>query len=200
MAAYDRPASPVVRRLYGPDRKNIVFVGRIIPSKRIEDLLRAFAVLQRHVERRSRLLIVGDYRGHERYYTRLLELRAKLKLRDVVFTGRVEDDDLRAYYRIADVFLCLSEHEGYCVPLLEAMHFGVPVVAFDAGAVRETLAGGGVVLTERSPEVAAEAVGLLLQDVRARASVLRRQHESMARFRELSFETLLLARLQPVLA
>jgi len=198
--AYGRvPAAPIVRKLYGADRRNIVFVGRIIPSKRIEDLLRVFAVFQRHVDRRSRLLIVGDYRGQERYFTRLVQMSAALKLRDVVFTGRVEDDERRAYYEAADVFLGLSEHEGFCVPLLEAMAYDVPVVAFDAGAVRETLGGAGVLLTNKSPELVAELLGRLLGDAALRASILRGQREAIARWKGMDFAALLRERLAPVL-
>jgi L-malate glycosyltransferase len=199
LARYEGRPSLVVRRLYGADRKNILFVGRVIPSKRIEDLLRAFAVFQRHVERRSRLLIVGDYRGHERYYSRLLELAAKLKLRDVVFTGRAEEPELHAYYAAADAFLCLSEHEGFCVPLLEAMLFDKPVVAFATGAVAETMDGAGVLLHERSPDVVAEVLGRLLQDAAVRASVLKGQERRIARLRALDFGGLLRERLAPVL-
>lgn len=198
--SYRRPRpAPVVRRLYGPDRRNVVFVGRVIPSKRIEDLLRVFAVFQRHVDRRSRLLVVGDYRGHERYFTRLLQMSAALKLRDVVFTGRVEDDERRACYEAADVFLGLSEHEGFCVPLLEAMLYDVPVMAFDAGAVRETLGGAGVLLTDKSPELVAELLGRVLGDPALRASILRGQQEAIARWRAMDFGALLLERLAPVL-
>jgi glycosyltransferase involved in cell wall biosynthesis len=200
-ASYRRvSAAPVVGKLYGPERRNIVFVGRIIPSKRIEDLLRVFAVFQRHVDRRSRLLIVGDYRGQERYYTRLVQMSAALKLRDVVFTGRVEDDERRAYYEAADVFLGLSEHEGFCVPLLEAMEYDVPVVAFDAGAVRETLGSAGVLLTDKSPELVAELLGRVLGDDALRASILRRQREAIRRWKALDFGALLLERLAPVIA
>lgn len=200
LARYARPASPVVRRLYGRDRRNIVFVGRVIPSKRIEDLLGAFAVFQRHVERRSRLLIVGDYRGHERYLARLLERVAALKLRDVVFTGRVEEHELRAYYGIADAFCCMSEHEGFCVPLLEAMLFGVPVAAADAGAVAETLGGAGVLLADRRPETVAETLGLLVGAGPVREAVLQGQERRIARLRALDFGGVLMDRLRPVLA
>ena len=157
--SYRAPASPVVRRLYDDGRTNILFVGRIIPNKKIDDLIRVFALYQRLFDRQSRLLLVGDYRGHEKYYDRLQELIAAARhAEEVVFTGQVDDDELRAAYASADLFLCLSEHEGFCVPLLEAMAFGVPVVAYDAGAVRETLRGGGVLLRDKEPAAVAALV------------------------------------------
>jgi glycosyltransferase involved in cell wall biosynthesis len=199
LGLYDRPASPVVRRLYDDGRTNILFVGRIIPNKRIEDLVRVFAAYQRWVDPRSRLLLVGDHRGFERYFDRLRELVSELRLDEVVFTGQVDDDELYAYYRDADVFLCLSEHEGFCVPLQEAMHFGVPVVAYDAGAVRETLHGGGILLREKRPEEIAELLGRLRADETLRRAVLGTQERAMARVRSTDFGALLLDRLQPVL-
>jgi len=199
-ASYRRtPASAVVRRMFGRDRRNVVFVGRVIPSKRIEDLLRVFAVFQRHVERRSRLLIVGDYRGQERYFTRLTQMAAALKLRDVVFTGRVEDAERRAYYEAADLFLGLSEHEGFCVPVLEAMLFDVPVLAYAAGAVPETMSGAGVLLRDKSPEMVAELMGTLLQDGALRGAILAGQRAAIARWEALDFGALLMERLAPVL-
>jgi glycosyltransferase involved in cell wall biosynthesis len=198
--AYRRPVSPVARRLYDDGRVNVLFVGRIIPNKRIEDLIDVFALYQRHVEPRSRLLLVGDYRGHERYYDRLQERVRKLGADEVVFTGHVDDDDLRAYYADGDVFLCLSEHEGYCVPLLEAMAFGLPVIAYDAGAVAETLRGGGILLREKRPEVVAELIGRVQEDAALRAAVLRTQERALAAVRAIDFSALLQERLAPVLA
>jgi glycosyltransferase involved in cell wall biosynthesis len=199
LGLFDRPASPVVRRLYDDGRTNILFVGRIIPNKRIEDLVRVFAAYQRWVDPRSRLLLVGDHRGFERYFDRLRELVSELRLDEVVFTGQVDDDELYAYYRDADVFLCLSEHEGFCVPLQEAMHFGVPVVALDAGAVRETLHGGGVLLSDKRPAEVAELLGRLRQDEGLRREVLATQERAMSKVRATDFGSLLLDRLRPVL-
>ena len=103
LALYDRPPSPVIVRRYRDGRTNLLFVGRVIPNKKIDDLIRVFAVYQRYVDPVSRLLLVGDYRGHERY------LRAAAgdggrasRLDEVVFTGQVDDDDLYAYYTVAD--------------------------------------------------------------------------------------------------
>lgn len=197
---YRRPVSPVARRLYDDGRVNVLFVGRIIPNKRIEDLIGVFALYQRHLEPRSRLLLVGDYRGHERYYDRLQERVRRLGADEVIFPGHVDDDDLRAYYAEGDVFLCLSEHEGYCVPLVEAMAFGLPVIAYDAGAVKETLRGGGILLREKRPEVVAELIGRLREDVALRAAVLRTQERALATVRAIDFSALLQERLAPVLA
>lgn len=199
LASYERSPSAVVRRLYADGRKNVAFVGRIIPNKRIDDLIRTFALYQRHHEPLSRLLLVGDHRGHERYYDRLRELVASLGVQEVVFTGHVDHDELLAYYSVADAFLCLSEHEGFCVPLQEAMIFGVPVVAYDAGAVRETLAGGGVLVGHRRLDEIAGLVHAVVADAALRASVLETQRQALERLRAVDFGALLRERLAPVL-
>ncbi len=129
---YDEPPSPVMRgRLGGFEGDTILFVGRIVANKKVEDLLSSFAAFQRHYRPQSRLLLVGDTTGHERYQRRLQERIHSLRLRNVVFTGQVTQADLIAAYRSAQAFLCLSDHEGFCVPILEAMHFGLPVLAYD---------------------------------------------------------------------
>jgi glycosyltransferase involved in cell wall biosynthesis len=197
--SYRRPPAPVTRRLYGDGRTNVLFVGRVIPNKKIDDLIRVFGLYQRLFDRHSRLLLVGDYRGHEKYYDRLQELARARHVEEVVFTGQVDDDDLRACYASADLFLCLSEHEGFCVPLLEAMAFGLPVVAYDAGAVRETLRGGGVLLRDKEPAVVAGLLHRLITDDRLRARVLETQERAMAAVRATDFGALLRDRLAPVL-
>lgn len=200
LSSYRRPPAPVARRLWDDGRTNILFVGRIIPNKKIEDLIRVFALYQRLFDRKSRLLLVGDHRGQEKYYDRLQEVVRAQDAEEVVFTGHVDDDDLRAAYASAGLFLCLSEHEGFCVPLLEAMAFGVPVVAYDAGAVRETLRGGGVLLHDKEPAVVAGLLRRLLTDGVLRARVLETQERAMAAVRAIDFGALLLERLAPVLA
>jgi glycosyltransferase involved in cell wall biosynthesis len=193
------PASEAVRALYGDGRTNLLFVGRIIPNKKIEDLLRLFAVYQRSIDPASRLLLVGDHWGYEPYLLRLEELARALGVEDVVFTGQVEDDELRAYYAVAAAYVSMSEHEGFCVPLLEAMACGLPVVAFDAGAVGETLGGAGLLFGAKQPEVAAEVVRRLVKDPDLRRSVLDGQARRLAEVRALDTRALLLESLRPVL-
>jgi glycosyltransferase involved in cell wall biosynthesis len=195
-----RPASrsPVFERLYGDGRAHVLAVGRVAPNKRIEDLLRAFALLQRGAVPRSRLLLVGDD-GLRAYTDALRSLACELRLHDVVFCGRVEEDELRSAYGLADVLVSLSEHEGYGVPLVEAMLAGVPVVAYDAGAVGETIGGGGILLEEKSPELVAGVIESLLGDPALRATVLARQERVAARIRATDFRALVLDALAPVL-
>jgi glycosyltransferase involved in cell wall biosynthesis len=194
-----RERSRVVRRLYGDGRTNLLFVGRVIPNKRIEDLIRAFAVFQRRLRPRSRLLLVGDERACPHYADRLREMVAAFKLRDVVFAGHVDDDELAAYYGLADAFVSLSGHEGFCVPLLEAMAAGVPVAACDAGAVAETMGGAGLLLRDTRPELVAELLAPLTADGPLRAGVLAGQARRIAALRAVDYRSLLLERLAPVL-
>lgn len=199
LAAYSAPPSPVLRALFDDGRTNVLFVGRMIPNKRIDDLIRAFAAYQKAFNPRSRLILAGDHRGHERYLTRLQELVQALRVDEVVFTGHVRQDELLACYSASHLFLCLSEHEGFGVPLMEAMVFGLPVIAYDAGAVAETLRGGGILLAEKDPLVVAGLIDRVLTDGALRAAVLRTQDRALAEVRAIDFGALLLDRLAPVL-
>ncbi len=191
-ARYDEPPSPVMtRRLEGFEGPTVLFVGRMVPNKKIEDLLTSFAAFQRHHQPESRLLLVGDSIGHERYLRRLLELVHSLRVRNVIFTGQVTQGDLIAAYQNSQAFLCLSEHEGFCVPLLEAMHFGLPVVAFNAAAIPETLAGGGLLLDHKDPRIVASALDLVLKNEPVRARILETQARTLAQVHALDFGALL---------
>jgi hypothetical protein len=127
------------------------------------------------------------------------ELVRELRVEEVVFTGHVEHDELMACYAESDLFLCLSEHEGFGVPLLEAMVFGLPVIAYDAGAVAETLRGGGVLLEDKDPLEVAALIDRVLGDDALRAAVMRTQARALASLRAVDFGALLLERLAPVL-
>jgi len=190
--------SVVFERLFADGRRHVLTVGRLAPNKRIEDVLRAFALLQRGPVPRSRLLVVGDD-GLHAYADALRDLARSLRLRDVVFCGWVDDDELRSAYALADVLVSLSEHEGYGVPLVEAMLAGVPVVAYDAGAAAETMAGAGVLLRDKSPEAVAAVVESVLRDDGLRAAVLAAQERVAARIRATDYRAVVLGALAPVL-
>lgn len=185
------PGRLMLQRLAGFGGPTILFVGRVVPNKRFEDLIASFAVFQRHFSPESRLLLVGETIGHERYWRRLLEKTHRLRVRNVIFTGPVTQADLIAAYRSSNAFLCLSEHEGFCVPLLEAMRFELPVLAYDATAVSETMGDGGVLLKDKDPYVVAEAINLVLQDQNVRERVLASQRLRLDQFRDIDFGALL---------
>lgn len=180
-AALDETPDPFVPSRFNDTRRNFLFVGRLAPNKKVEDVIRVFCAYQRYVEPESRLFIVGDGRGFETYTRRLDELVSHLRIDEVVFTGAVTQAELNAYYRLSHAYLSLSEHEGYGAPLVEAMRFGLPVLAFDAGAVRETLQGGGVLLQDKAPEVVAELLDVVLSDEGARRAILATQTRALER-------------------
>lgn len=177
--------NPVVRDMFDDDKTNFLFVGRVIPNKCFHDLVKVFAFYQKFIDKNSRLLLVGEWVGFEKYYESLVRMVDELELNDVVFTGHVDDDDLAAYYQVADLFLCLSEHEGYCVPLVEAFRFGVPVMAVDAGAVPETLGDAGVLIREkRLDEIGLMAHAIVSDDALAE-EIVAGQDGVLERMREL---------------
>jgi glycosyltransferase involved in cell wall biosynthesis len=163
---------------------NVLFVGRISPNKRFEDLILTFYYLKRYVQPDATLLLVGSGQGMEPYlgFLRALVKRLGLTETDVVFAGHVSTAQLVAYYRCASVYLSMSEHEGFGVPLLESMHFGVPIVAYRAAAVPETLNGSGIMVTAKEYAAVAELLGLLVEDGDLRSRIVARQRERLQDF------------------
>ena len=155
-------ADPAVLAAYGDGRTNVLTVGRIAPNKGHALLLEAFAAYHHDYDRASRLVIVGKTETRLGAYNRLLaETARRLRVEDaVVFAGEVTDHALKAFYSAADVFMMTSEHEGFCVPLVEAMAMKVPIVAHGAAAVPATVGGAGLVWAEkeRDPYLLAESV------------------------------------------
>ncbi len=178
-----RTASPsrVLARLLGDGRRNLLVVGRLAPNKRVEDAIAVFAVFQRMFDPRARLLIAGGWEGFEGYRASLERRANALRAERVLFLGRVADDELAACYQSAAALVCTSEHEGVGVPLLEGMACGVPVFAYDAGAVRETLDGAGVLLADKRPDEWAGALDRVLADRALRAAVVAGQHAALRR-------------------
>jgi glycosyltransferase involved in cell wall biosynthesis len=129
-------------------------------------------------------------------YTFLRDLR----LCDAEMLGTAPQPVLSALYRSATVFLCLSEHEGFCIPLLEAMAHDVPVAAYAAGAVPETLGGAGVLFREKRFDLIAETLGALARNASLRAAVLKQQRERLARYEARDLSAELRAHLAPLLA
>jgi len=154
-----------LRAAFGDSLANWLFVGRIVPNKCIEDLILAFAWYHRCINPASRLLITGSEASCPAYYAMLRLLAARLGLMNVCFTGFVSTSGRHTLYRCANVFVTASRHEGFCLPLIEAMACAVPVVARDAGGMPEALGEGGV----RYEGLDARELALLVSRVTDRA-------------------------------
>ena len=178
------PRRPALERILSDGLINILFVGRIVPQKKIEDHIRLAELYKRYVDSYYRFIFVGRYDGMPRYYAQVRALMAEFQMLPdrFWFTGPVPDDDLAAFYRWADVYVSLSEHEGFCVPLVEAMAADVPVLAYAAGAVPETLGGAGVLFAPKDLELAAELLGTLVYDRPVRDAVIDGQRRRLADF------------------
>ena len=180
------PPHPVLEHLLGDGLTNFLFVGRVVPNKRLEDIVRLAEVYKRYIDANYRFIFVGRTDGLPRYYATVRALVAEFDMLPdrFLFAGPVPDWELAAYYRTASVYLSLSEHEGFCVPLLEAMAAGVPVFAYESTAVADTLGGAGVCWSPKDLEYAAELLGQLAFDPVMRAKVIAGQHARLADFSE----------------
>jgi L-malate glycosyltransferase len=166
---------------------NVMFVGRVIPNKRFEDVIRAFHVYRTRHNPSSRLLLVGSYSGFERYLAMLTALVARLGTPDVRFLGHVSNEELTALYDVADLFLCASEHEGFCVPLIESFYKRVPVLAYAATAVPATMDGGGVLYTTKDPFEIARVMAAIIDDGALEEAILTSQDAALERLRRKDF-------------
>jgi L-malate glycosyltransferase len=189
-ARYRKEPGPVMRRMLDDGRTNLLFVGRLAPNKRQDDLIRLASYWKRFVSPAVRLVLVGrlprratgqglPLRAH--YYDALQAFAYEegLTPEEVLFTGHVEHEDLLACYATADVFVSASEHEGFGVPLVEAMLMGIPVLARRAAAVPFTLGEGGVTFDGREIAEIGEMARALVTDQTLRGQVLAAQERRL---------------------
>jgi glycosyltransferase involved in cell wall biosynthesis len=179
---YDRNPSKELLHEYNDDYKNLLFLGRISPNKKQEDIIAAFFCYQKYYNKKSRLFLVGNWEGMEQYYSRLRDYINVLGVENVVFSGHASFDEVLSYYSLADVFLCMSEHEGFCVPLVEAMYFDVPVIARASAAIPSTLGGAGIMIKEKEPHFIAGLINAINTDQALRTHILNVQQERVKAF------------------
>jgi glycosyltransferase involved in cell wall biosynthesis len=161
---------------------HFLYVGRLAPNKRCEDLIKLLYVYRKHIDEQAHLWLVGDT-SFAAYVHFLEALIARLGLRRAVtFSGRVPISDLRTYYEASSAFLCASRHEGFGVPLVECMYFGLPILAYRSAAVPETLGEAGLMFTRwQYPEVA-EMLHFLATDATLRRQIIAGQRQRLAAF------------------
>lgn len=172
--------------------KKIIFVGRLAPNKKQEDVIKTFYLYWKYINKSSTLYLIGR-KETPPYVKQLEELVEMLGLSDnVVFTGVLKDGELNTYYRNADIFLCMSEHEGFCVPLVESMYFDLPIIAYNSSAISETLGNSGILLNEKNYVFSAELLNVLIEDNSIRESVIKNQRERLNDYSKDKIESKLL--------
>ncbi len=175
----EKPDSRQMRALAG--NTNLLFVGRICPNKKQDDLISIFNVYHRRYNPQARLLLVGSWEGTENYAEKIRSQIKHLGLEQAVWLpGKITATELAAAYRRSTALVCASEHEGFCVPLLEAMGFDLPVIAYHAAAVPETLGPAGVLLDSKDPELWCEVMEELLRNAAFREEILQKQRQRLA--------------------
>ncbi|EPX55177.1 Glycosyltransferase [Cystobacter fuscus DSM 2262] len=197
--AFDVAPDPVLRAELDDGHANILFVGRAVPSKRVDDVLRVFTAYQRLHQPRSRLIVAGYLNRESPYGAYLYGLKEMLGAERVQFLGRVSAAQLSACFSVATAYLSMSRHEGFGVPLLEAMYRGVPVLAYGAAAVPETMGGAGVASLTHEPLEVARLLAVLERTPALRDEMLRAQRARVARLGQEAVAEAIRERLQPFL-
>ena len=165
---------------------HVLHVGRMAPNKCIEDVIKSFYFLQKYVHKNSKLWLVGIDIDTEVYSFGLKRLAQQLSLEDHVrFVGQRDDGELKALYQAAHVYICMSEHEGFCLPVVEAMHFGLPVISFASSALPETIGTAGVLVEQKRHPELAELIFELYSNTELRRRLIEAGHRRVS---ELSVE------------
>ncbi len=180
---YKLDSNPDLLAHYRGKEPLLLFVGRLAPNKRQEDLIKLLHYYRR-IEPSAHLLLVGTP-WVPAYADWLQEMAQELGLGEaVVFTGHVSQRDMVTYYRLADLYVSMSEHEGFGKPLIESMCLGLPVLAYAGTAVPGTMGGSGVLFREKRHEALAELVDILVKDNALRQRIIARQRERAKAFLE----------------
>jgi glycosyltransferase involved in cell wall biosynthesis len=174
------PDAPTLKRLRSRQGSAWLFVGRLAPNKAQHDVVKAFALYRRSHDPAAVLWLIGAP-APERYAAALRGYIDALGLSDAVeLRGDATTAELGAYYRAADVFVCLSDHEGFCVPLLEAWAHELPIVAYASSAVPETVGDAGVLLADKPAGTVAAAVDRVVRDAALRGALVGRGARRLA--------------------
>ena len=180
---WNTPPDEALMRQFQDGKHNLLFVGRYAPNKCQHQLVEAFAHYLT-LDPDARLILVGNGGPDDPYVRHLQQTINHYGLREhVVIPGHITDAQLQAYYRTAHLFWSMSEHEGFCVPLIEAMWFDIPILAYSSSAIPATLDGAGMLLTDKTDlRTVAAAAKLLVDDSELRSKVLNAQRRRREAF------------------
>ena len=161
----------------------ILYVGRIVKNKRQEDLIRIFDHYYNHYNNNADLYLVGSWDASPDYYHELQKMVKALPCKARIhFSGKVSDEELKRQYNQADLYISMSQHEGFGIPLLEAMQYEIPVIAYDAAAVSDTLGDAGILLKTNNPATVSFVIDKLLHDKSAYEDIIYKQNDRLEHF------------------
>lgn len=180
---YKKEPDKKVIKKYSDGKKNILFVGRVVPNKAQEDIIKSFYYYKKYANGDSRLILVGNDNGFKNYSDLLKRLVTELGLEnDVIFSGHIKFEEILAFYKVADLFLCMSEHEGFCVPLVESMLFKVPILAYNSSAIKDTLGNSGVLVNKKNYFLISELMNFILLDENIKKEIIKKQNKRLEDF------------------
>ncbi|MFB0566595.1 MAG: glycosyltransferase family 4 protein [Candidatus Aminicenantaceae bacterium] len=195
---YERKMNKFVHDLFRDERTNVLFVGRIVPNKKVEDLIKVIFYYKKYISPLVRLIVIGKTQSLPFYYHSLVRLADEfyLKSEEICFTGHIPDEEMYAIYRASNVFLSLSEHEGFGLPFIESMIFDLPIIAYDCTAVPYTLDGAGALIKHKRVNYVGELVNIVAHDRKLRERLIAGQRQSLRKFKEKENERFLLDKLK----
>jgi glycosyltransferase involved in cell wall biosynthesis len=196
---YKIPLSQFVYDLFKDGRTNILFVGRIVPNKRVDALIKVLFYYKKYISPLVRLIVVGKTSSLPKYYESLIRLADEfyLKPEEICFTGHIPDEEMYALYKASDVFLSLSEHEGFGLPFVESLVFDLPVVAYDCTAVPYTLGNAGILInTNTRMDLIGELVHTVAADEELREQLIKGQRQQLKKYTEMKREDYLMGLLK----
>jgi glycosyltransferase involved in cell wall biosynthesis len=180
------PEDPALLARLRDGKLNLLFVGRVVPNKRVDDLVRLFRHYHNTINASSRLIVVGSLANT--YADYVIDLAKRFQLDDkILFLGKVDDASLKTCYTSSHFYISMSEHEGFCVPLLEAFACDLPVFAYAAGAVPETMGDAGVVFERKAYPLLCEVLENVRGDRLLKERIVAAQRRRLEDFGETAF-------------
>lgn len=161
--------------------RNFLFVGRIVPNKKIEDIIRVFDYYRKNYYSKSNLIIIGTV-YNDSYYNSLQKYISRKRICNIEFLNHVSDEVLDRVYNESDIYLCMSEHEGFCIPLIEAMSYGIPVVAYNSTAVPDTMGDAGILLEKKDNKYVCERIDKLFNDLDYSLQLIEGQYRHLEKY------------------
>ena len=162
---------------------SFLFVGRIAPNKKIEDIIDVFEEYYKTFDSTAKLFLVGNNKQSLDYFNSLEnKITSLISKNNIIFTGKIADEDVYTFYKFSSAFICMSEHEGFCIPILEAQYFGLPVIAYNSSAVPFTMGEAGILLYKKDSKLAAKLLYEIVENKPLKNSIIDAQYSNIAQY------------------